>query len=319
MQEVDAPASPPSLTPQADVDTDDEEEAVVLRFGDIGKFLSVLPGLVALAFLYVVYTFLHCLSLLQLDIPKQLREDDRVQRGWRECAVFNAVTAMVLYCLARTVVVHPGTIPNKDSRWTMPSSPGARSNIPGTTERKDGGSEPRYCKWCLKYKPDRCHHCRICCLCILRMDHHCPMVYNCIGFRNHKYFFLLLIYSITDLVLVAVTMLDSVLRAIYSDLSFEVMLALVAAEALALSLCVAMGYFLCFHVWLVLQGLTTLEYVERKSARPDWKRRYDAGAYRNICNVLGRQPLLWLFPASHPEGDGTAWNTADDASQPATS
>jgi len=56
----------------------------------------------------------------------------------------------------------------------------------------------------------RCHHCRVCNICVLRMDHHCPWVYNCIGFRNHKYFILLLIYSAIDLIFIAVTMFESV-------------------------------------------------------------------------------------------------------------
>merc|ERR1719172_459349 len=100
-------------------------------------------------------------------------------------------------------------------------------------EKKHSG-ERRHCKWCLKYKPDRCHHCRICNVCVLKMDHHCPWVYNCIGFRNHKYFFLLLVYAVLVLGVVNVTM-------------FVLML----AETLAAFLMVLISAFLGFHIWLM--------------------------------------------------------------------
>ena len=53
----------------------------------------------------------------------------------------------------------------------------------------------RFCTHCLKFKPDRTHHCRQCGRCVLKMDHHCPWLSNCIGFRNHKFFMNMLIYG----------------------------------------------------------------------------------------------------------------------------
>ena len=52
------------------------------------------------------------------------------------------------------------------------------------------------CQKCVSssWKPDRAHHCSICDRCVRQMDHHCPLVGTCIGYENHKSFFLFCFY-----------------------------------------------------------------------------------------------------------------------------
>ena len=69
-----------------------------------------------------------------------------------------------------------------------------------------------YCKKCKQSKPPRTHHCRHCDRCILRMDHHCPWLGNCIGFENHKYFFLLLIYYLSFSLFIVIQLSRSLYR-----------------------------------------------------------------------------------------------------------
>lgn len=48
--------------------------------------------------------------------------------------------------------------------------------------------EYRYCAKDEIIKPYRAHHCRICGTCVLKFDHHCPWIGQCVGARNHKFF-----------------------------------------------------------------------------------------------------------------------------------
>jgi hypothetical protein len=59
----------------------------------------------------------------------------------------------------------------------------------------------RYCSTCNIFRPPRAKHCNSCNVCVSKFDHHCPWVGNCIGVRNHRYFFLFLI-SVTALTVV---------------------------------------------------------------------------------------------------------------------
>ncbi|CAK5078305.1 unnamed protein product [Meloidogyne enterolobii] len=56
---------------------------------------------------------------------------------------------------------------------------------PGSPKKSD--LLPR-CFICNNHKPVNAHHCSICGICVLNMDHHCIWLNQCVGACNHRYF-----------------------------------------------------------------------------------------------------------------------------------
>jgi ribosomal protein L40E len=64
------------------------------------------------------------------------------------------------------------------------------------------------CLKCDSKRPPRAHHCKSCDKCILKMDHHCPWIANCVGLKNQKYFILFLFYSTLGCIITSIGMLS---------------------------------------------------------------------------------------------------------------
>jgi len=270
------------------------------QFSEIAKFFPVIFIVGNIAGLYAIYTLFHLLPMLEAS------DASTAKRGMIEFVIFNVLSFLLVAAYVNCIMVHPGTIPDRaeDPSWEYVGEDGASLNLlPAeyTETKKDG--QRRHCKWCAKYKPDRTHHCRVCRTCILKMDHHCPWIYNCVGFRNHKYFFLLLMYSAIVTNFITWTMIETVDEVVVSGDSFVAMFFVLFGETLAAFLALLVTVFWGFHIWLMLKGMTTIEFCEKQS-KGGGAATYDLGAYANIQAVLGDYALLWCLPLSPPSGRG---------------
>jgi len=268
--------------------------------GDASRFLPVAFIISNIAGLYFIYMWFH--------IGRLCADPETAQRGMIECIIFNVLTLFLVTSYARCILVHPGTIPDKEEDPSWEYVPEA-SKVESLLQETKKSGERRHCKWCAKYKPDRCHHCRVCRMCILKMDHHCPWIYNCVGFKNHKYFFLLLFYSVLDCQMIMWCMLESVKTSVDVLTPFGTMFLLLFAETLAWFLGMLVTAFFAFHIWLTLKAMTTIEFCEKSLNTGKKADGYDGSRYNyrclgNVKAVLGDNVFLWLLPVSPPSGDG---------------
>jgi len=258
--------------------------------------------------IWVLYCWLHVPRMLQLWIPKEARDAEKYQRGMMELWVSQTLTAILLICFLRAICTDPGSVPEtlewqSENRWTR-----EKVMQPKLYEAKQNGDR-RLCKWCNGFKPDRCHHCRVCKSCILRMDHHCPWIANCVGFHNHKYFFLLVFYSLITCNFIVWTMSQTLYEAVFVDEIPSIQrFLLVFGMTLSAMMAFLLFFFFAFHLRLMLVAATTIESCEK------WRRpgttaaprmpNYQRGWHEDLQSVLGPHFLLWLLPVYPPVGDG---------------
>jgi len=279
------------------------------RFAEPAKFIPVGFVVLNIVGLYAIYMIFH--------IAPMLYDHQRHSRALKELVVFNCVTLLLVVCYLQCILVHPGSVPKKDEdpSWQYVPKDSRRAaedgSVPSLQETKRSGDR-RHCKWCATYKPDRCHHCRVCRVCILKMDHHCPWIYNCVGFRNHKYFFLFIFYVAIDCHIITWTMLDSVKNSVDNNTPFMTMFLLLFGETLAAFVGILVSAFWGFHVWLMLKSMTTIEFCEKSMRNAGYESSvYDRGCTGNIRAVLGDHVLLWPLPCSPPSGEGLVFTSED--------
>jgi palmitoyltransferase len=280
----------------------------------IGRWLPVLfvTGLIAWCFL----VFMLDILIPLLDSPDKAQHD----YGLGCTIAFNIIFTLAMISFLRAVFTDPGYIPDSWSVHPDDLESGERTRLmPAvlqTQEKKHDGTV-RICRKSkpAMYKPDRAHYCRVMQRCVLKMDHFCPWLNNCIGFYNHKFFVLFVAYMAMITVFMVFVMTPVFVNIVSNmeqitldlkDQEFHVSLTYLMLCLLS----VGLSAFFIFHAYLVLFNYTTIEFLEKRGCQPppDHVNRYHLGAWGNVCSVFGSNPLTWWLPVRWTvEGDGLSF------------
>ena len=181
------------------------------------------------------------------------------------CCYFTAVFTDPGSPLSQTHTNAYSALPSREPT-SSPPSPITHDQQPSSLTAKQSTGELRFCKKCHTRKPDRAHHCSTCRRCVLKMDHHCPWLATCVGFRNYKPFVLFLVYTCVFCYVCFAASVTWVWGQVAKSVSMEEQLMpvnYVLLAVLAGIIGLVLSGFTGWHLWLAINGQTTIESLEK--------------------------------------------------------
>ncbi|KAI9226775.1 MAG: DHHC palmitoyltransferase-domain-containing protein [Piptocephalis tieghemiana] len=277
---------------------------------DIYRLLdAAVVGLVCLLIAFIQFT-----SQYYVLIPAYGGFESR--ETWIKLLPFNVLAGFIWWHYYLACSTSPGRVPKE---WPP-------ENAVIIERKKSGRIQMRYCRTCRSHKPPRAHHCSSCGRCVLRMDHHCPWLNNCVGHGNHGHFFRFLLSVVLGCGYIGILLclylwhLYQTNQSYYDpetyirppELHQVILLALTMISNAVVFMMV--GGLFTYQIYITAYGTSTIESWEMEKIRrmiqqgriPDSEFPYDLGPLANFRSVLGPSWTSWILPCK-PLGDGLSF------------
>ena len=122
----------------------------------------------------------------------------------------------------------------------------------------------KYCITCHIVRDLRVFHCSKCNLCILRHDHHCPWLSNCIGYNNHKKFLCLIaftfVYGVNALIMLIMIMAYDDIR---QALTWLMIMLIIVDGGITCVIVLFVMRLIVHQLYMISTNQTTSEYLRR--------------------------------------------------------
>jgi palmitoyltransferase ZDHHC9/14/18 len=209
--------------------------------------------------------------------------------GWLQ----SVLAAIIVVCFFCSALLNPGVVPRQRG-WRDFDNDNRTQPLPRYLVINGVTIIQKFCNTCKIFRPPRSKHCQMCDNCVLRFDHHCPFVGNCIGLHNYRYF-LVLINSASLFLFITIGMTLHVLYLEFGQINSVVNPFARFVWTLAYNpfkdvflvysvfLLLAVLILSMYHSFIVFQNLTTNEHVKKYYEQDN---PFDFGPSRNAKQVL---------------------------------
>lgn len=226
-----------------------------------------------------------------------------------------------IYSTFRSGCTDPGILPKQYDNYIR-KKPERKSIIRGHLITL------KYCLTCDIFRPPRSSHCSKCDNCVQKFDHHCDWVGNCIGIRNYKFFYLLLLSLIIDDIYQVGFCLFILCNYIKKKDDSHYLLIIISMSAIILYdilfLTLFLGKLFFPHTYYCFNNLTYYENYKGKFKKVPGFNLYKSNFWYNFCQVfckLERKTIFFDKPFNTNEPEKTndviiniqAFNTKQNA------
>lgn len=157
----------------------------------------------------------------------------------------------------------------------------------------------------------------------MRMDHYCVWMTNTIGLRNHKYFFLFLVYTAIIIghwfLFTLLTLRNMLSQGSFENIPLFKTIVLLLFTFTIIPFWFVVFFFVGWHFYLLATNQTSVEHhknsqmlwkFKRNGIADKYRQIYNAGWVNNVNQVLGKNKWLWFLPiVDESDMDGIHYQT----------
>jgi len=207
---------------------------------------------------------------------------------------FSAICLLSVISHSRTQFADPGAVPFS-TREEAALGPVVKPRHHQDENSALNKPVPRICRKCQCIKPYNAHHCSTCKRCILKMDHHCPWVNNCVALFNQKYFILFLFYTFLACIYCGALLVARFVSCTHNlrmcpfDTVSSVLAIICFIEALVFGLFVVIMMFDQFSA--IFEGVTAIDQLQNRQSTKVLSK------YDSLVEVFGEKfSWRWFMP-----------------------